>query len=464
MMGTAEGPARLSIIVPCRDHVLTVAHTVRRCLALPVRVEVVVADHGSTDGSRRVLRRLDDPRVKVVLCDGAGVGGAVKTAARCATAEFVAIQDAGLMHQPEELPRLLGHLEAGDAEIVCGSRFLGCHRSLTFGRMLANRALNLFANVLFNSCLTDLATGCRVLSTKLLNELELSSSGPEFGAEITARALRRGLRLLEVPVTCVASGQDGEAAGGWAEGLRLLGTLARERVRRGDPLDASLDTLSRLDVYTRWVASWVEPYVGARMMEVGAGKGSLARHFIDRELLCLCDYNQEYVQVLRSRFRHAPHVRCDRWDITDPGPAEEFRAMGLDTVLSSNVLEHIEDDLLAVRNMKSVLAPKGRLIVIVPAMQRIYGTLDQAFGHFRRYDRTTLGKLLEESGLEVEQIRYRNRLGAVGWWVQGRLFKSRYIPATSVLGFRLLWPLPRLIDRLWGGNVGQSLVAVGRVR
>lgn len=229
-----------------------------------------------------------------------------------------------------------------------------------------------------------------------------------------------------------------------------------------DPTGAA--TLERLAAdaprYNRWLTERVAPWVGQRVLEVGAGIGNMAEFFRDRERLVLAEPETEYRQRLAERFASDPHVRVVpvRLPAVDTGLAAER----LDTVICLNVLEHIEADEAALKAMRGLLQPGGRLVLLVPALQAIYGSLDTALGHYRRYGAAELRAKVTGAGMRLVHLEYFNMAGIFGWWLTGRVLKRTIIPRGSLRLYDALVPLFRL-ERMLPWRVGQSLIAIGQV-
>ena len=228
-----QGEPRVSVIVPVYNEADTVAEVVARVLALDPALEVVLVDDGSTDGTPAALADLpSDPRLLVHrLPANLGKGAAVRTGLALARGEFVVVQDADLELEPEELTRVLAPLLAGEAEAVYGSRFRQGRGGAPLGLYWANRALTLVANLLYRCRLTDEATGYKACSRELWLSLNLQAVGFELCPEVTAKLLRRGARIREVPVAYrPRSKQQGKKLRALRDGLRALWTLLKWRV------------------------------------------------------------------------------------------------------------------------------------------------------------------------------------------------------------------------------------------
>ena len=146
------------------------------------------------------------------------------------------------------------------------------------------------------------------------------------------------------------------------------------------------------------------PWLGQRVLEVGSGIGSFTRFLMGRDLIVATELNPRYLRILGNTFERHTRVEVMPLDLTDFDPAP-LAARSLDTILCLNVLEHVEDDREALRRLHASLAPGGRLLLVVPAHQRLYGAIDRAIDHHRRYERPGLAEKLEEAGFHVESMQ-----------------------------------------------------------
>jgi SAM-dependent methyltransferase len=212
----------------------------------------------------------------------------------------------------------------------------------------------------------------------------------------------------------------------------------------------------------RWIMDLVTPYLGKRLLEVGCGWGNVLQlidHSVD-EIVAI-DIDRESVDNVRQAYLDNPAVEAWQGDICD---SETVEAIGsaFDTVLSVNVLEHIEDDVLALTHMKKMLAPGGRLIVIVPAHLQLYTGMDQAIGHYRRYSKLDLADKLESVGCQVERLTYINGLGALGWYVTGRFLRKTTPPSDQLELMNKIVPILKRLEAMVEPPLGVSLLAVAR--
>ena len=234
-MSNVDGSARfskLSVIVPVYDERNTVVEIVRRMRAvdLPVDLEIVIVDDGSTDGTRDVLRQLADSTVRVVLHEhNQGKGAAIRTGLEKVTGDLVLIQDADLEYDPEDWPKLLNPVLRGKAQVVYGSRFTGERRNMLFLHWVGNRFLSLVTNVLYNTTLSDMETCYKLFDRTVLEGITINASRFEFEPEITAKLLRRGIRIYEVPISYTGREFEEGKKITWRDGFIALWTLVKYR-------------------------------------------------------------------------------------------------------------------------------------------------------------------------------------------------------------------------------------------
>lgn len=217
--------------------------------------------------------------------------------------------------------------------------------------------------------------------------------------------------------------------------------------------------LDRLDA---WLFEEIGPYVGDRVLEVGCGHGNLVRHLVDRELVIATDKDPKSVALVQEQFGHLSNVQAHAYDIVD-SPPDFLRSCALDTVISLNVLEHVEQDVAALSHMTQLLRFGGRVVLIVPAHQWLYGSMDASIGHYRRYDKRAMAEKLQGAGLQVENQFYFNALGTLGWFVNGRLLRQRVPPAQQLRWFNWIVPVVRWMERQVHPPFGLSLLSVARV-
>ena len=227
----------MSVLMPVFNERQTLVAAVESVLAVDLgggrELELIVVDDGSNDGTRELIEEAPwPPSVRVVRHDlNFGKGAAVRTALEQAQGEYSTILDADLEYDPSNLPALLAPLLAGEADAVYGVRGFQAHSAYSFWYVVGNKGVTFAANLLYNAWLSDLMTCHKLMSTALFRSLDLRARGFAIEAEITARLLRRGARIYEVPITYRARSRGEGKKLTSTDGLRVLAALARCRVR-----------------------------------------------------------------------------------------------------------------------------------------------------------------------------------------------------------------------------------------
>jgi glycosyltransferase involved in cell wall biosynthesis len=223
---------KLSVIVPVYDERNTVAEIVRRMRSvdIPLEREFVLVDDGSSDGTRDVLQQLTDSTVRVVYHErNRGKGAAIRTGLEQVTGDLVLIQDADLEYDPNDWPKLLAPVMSGKATVVYGSRFTGERRNMLFLHWVGNRFLSLVTNVLYNTTLSDMETCYKLFDRRVLDGMKLRAMRFDFEPEVTAKVLRRGIRIYEVPISYAGREFDEGKKITWRDGFIALWTLVKYR-------------------------------------------------------------------------------------------------------------------------------------------------------------------------------------------------------------------------------------------
>ncbi len=452
---------KLSVVMPVYNEIHTIEEILRRVRALPVDKEIIVVDDGSTDGTREVLQELDWPEVQVCFHDSnQGKGGALSTGFARTTGDVVVIQDADLEYHPDEIPALIAPILAGKADVVFGSRFLGARRVFMFSHWLGNQILTLMANVLYNTTLTDMETCYKAFRGPVARSLKLRARGFGCEPEMTAKVFRRHLRVYEVPISYDGRSYAEGKKITWLDGLKAIYWLLRCRIMVDDVGHETLRRMAATDRYSRHIVEQIRADVGQRVLEVGSGIGNISGHLGRRGVLVVSDISDHYLDLLRRRFAGNSRVQVVRYDLEE-GAREDLCQLGLDTVICLNVLEHVLDDGAALRGLAGLLGRGGRLILLVPAHPALYSSLDRNLDHHRRYSRRQLHDLLRNSGFVVERSFHLNALGALGWWLNGKVLRRKILPGGQLRLFNLMVGLLRL-ESWVRPPFGLSLVVTAR--
>jgi SAM-dependent methyltransferase len=340
------------------------------------------------------------------------------------------------------------------ADAVFGSRFAGgqVRRVLLYRHELGNKLLTFLCNMVTNLNVTDMETCYKAVRTDLFKSIPLRSNDFRLEPELTIKLAKREARLFEVPISYSGrTYQEGKKIN-WRDGYRALAAIIRfalsddvyQKDAYGSPI---LSRLGRAPKFNAWMADIVRPYCGNRVLEIGGGTGTVTLQLVPRWTYVASDVNPVYLRRLEALRRDRPYLSVA---FVDVARAETFPRLadGFDTVVCLNVIEHIDDDVEALRHIRSVLAANGRAIVLVPQGPWNHGTIDEALGHRRRYTEASLTSLAEAAGFTVERMMRFNRLGSLPWLVNGRLFRRQTVGLVQVRMLNLLTPLMRLVDRL----------------
>jgi glycosyltransferase involved in cell wall biosynthesis len=472
-------PTSLSVIVPVYNEQFLVAESLKRLAVLgesPLlrRIQVIVIDDASTDQTAQALARF---QTSLPIGDAGkfdwrfltqernqGKGAAVRRGIEVADCDLAVMHDADLEYHPHDLLKMIPLFLDEDADVIYGSRFLPgqFRRVLFFRHEIGNRLLTFLCDLVCDLNLTDMETCYKMMRTELLKSVPLESSDFRIEPELTIKLAKRGARIFEVPISYSGrTYQEGKKIN-WKDGVLALGAIlkyaASDRIYKEDEFgSAILARLSRAPRFTRWMADTVRPYVGQRVLEIGAGIGNLTVNLIPRPLYWATDINPLYLHSLRRLTQGKPYLRTQFTDVTMP---ETFpQEQQFDTVICLNVVEHVQDDLAALCSIHNILEAGGRAIILVPQGQWLYGTLDEVLGHCRRYSPEQLADVGKRAGFQVKEVLTFNRAGTPAWWLNGKLLRRKTFGLGQIKMLNLLTPLFRRAER-WMPFPALSLIGV----
>ena len=462
----------LSVLVPVYNERYLVETSLRRLLALRDDIihslEVIVVDDCSTDGSWEILQMIaaEDERVVLLRHErNMGKGAALRTALEQATGEISIVHDADLEYNPADIPSLLRPFAVEAADAVFGSRYLSSHyrRALMFRHTWTNKTLTFVANIFTDLNLSDIETCYKAIRTPLFQSIPLRHNDFRFEIEIAFKLAKRHARIFEAPISYLARSyqegkkithKDGVLALAAILRFWLIDDIYKEDVY-GSQILASVEKVRRFNL---WMGQLLAPYVGDRVLEIGAGIGTLTGQFIPREFYLASDINPSYLSYLRSYSIGKPYLRVRNLNAGTPSDFAGLEGK-FDTALMINVLEHVPDEQVALANIRSSLMPGGRAVILVPQHPALYGTLDRALDHRERYTRESLQRGLERAGFRVERIFDFNRFSVPGWWLNGKVIRRKTFSRVQLKVLQMSMPILRRLDGIlpWGGL---SLIAV----
>lgn len=210
-----------------------------------------------------------------------------------------------------------------------------------------------------------------------------------------------------------------------------------------------------------WLFDEIAPHLGHRILEIGCGLGNFTQMLVDRKLYVGIDISKSSVDYVNEHYQSLPNVHAEQMGANDKKLAD-LAHYEFDTVISVNVFEHLEDDLDALKNIKKVVK-KGKVILVVPAHRWLYGTMDSPIGHYRRYSKDSMLELLMAAQMSCNSQKYINFLGALGWFVNGRVLRQEIPPSGQLRLLNHIIPISRRIESLFNIPFGISLLAVAEI-
>lgn len=457
----------LSIIVPIFNERYFFEPSLKRILNLAgspfiSKIQIVIVDDCSTDLEEGILERvvsglprsLNDTSFEWILLRhprNMGKGQAIQTAIERLEGDITIIHDSDLEYDPKDIISILEVFVSEDADAVFGSRFLPARfkRALYFRHELGNKIITLLVDLVTDLNLTDVETCYKCVRTDLLKSIPLVSKDFRIEVELVIKLAKRDAKIFEVPISYHGRTYAEGKKINWVDGVLTLFAIARfaysDHIYTGDEYGSQiLGRLNRACRFNKWMSDTIRPYLGEHILEIGSGPGNLTRNLLPRKRYYATDINPLYLQALNRLKEGKPFLDVDFLDVTDG--ASFPQSSTIDTVICLNVLEHISDDLSALKNIYNLLDKNGRAIILVPNGPFLYGTLDEVLGHKRRYTKKQLEELGKQAGFTVKRIIGFNRIGSFAWFINGRILRKRTFSLLQISMLNVFTPLFKRLE------------------
>ncbi len=431
----------LSILIPVYNERAYIRASLTKVLAvnLPrgLERELVIVNDASTDGTEAVIHEFMQqyPEIKYYEQDyNQGKGAAIRRAIKEMSGEYAIIQDADLEYDPQEYAIVLRPLLEGHADVVYGSRFANreMRKILLYHHKLGNLFLTHLSNFFTGLDLTDMETCYKAFRSDVLKTIPLRSNRFGIEPEITAKIAKRDCSVYEVPISYYGRSYAEGKKIGWKDGVQAIYTILKYWLIDDCYSDEYTHSLQRRASsgrqFCRWMVEEVVPYIGNRTLEIGAGIGNISRMLPKKEKLTVTDQDLERVEMIEQIYADNELVDTAELDITSESAAAGFAGRGIDTVVMLSGVQKYEDDLQALKNVASILESGGRLLLLVPSNQGLFGSLDKEEGFLRRYSKQDIQVKLNEAGFTVERCSGVNSVLQPFWYLNSVLLKRTEIP------------------------------------
>jgi glycosyltransferase involved in cell wall biosynthesis len=458
----------LSIVVPAYNEQYLIEASLQRLWVLDQsprldHIKVIVVNDCSTDATEASLDRFrknletsqDFKKFSWVWLKhekNQGKGAAIRTALNRVDTELVVIHDADLEYHPRDLLQMIELFLYEDADAVFGSRFMpgGYKRALFFRHALGNKLLTFLCDVVCDLNLTDMETCYKMVRADLLKSIPLKSATFDVEPELAIKLAKRGARVFEVPINYSGRTYAEGKKINWKDGVRALWAICKYAV--SDEIYAAdgrggeiLLRLNRAPRFTKWMADVIKPYLGDRVLEIGAGIGNMTMQLTPRSIYWATDINLEYLDKLEDMQTTRPYLQVG---YTNGMAGDSFpEGQAFDTVVCLNVVEHLSDDLGALRNIYNALEEGGRAIILVPNGPNLFGSLDEILGHCRRYTPEELISVGQQAGFRLEKLLEFNRTGVPAWWLNAKILRRTTFGMLQIRVLNVLTPIFRRVDR-----------------
>lgn len=226
-----------------------------------------------------------------------------------------------------------------------------------------------------------------------------------------------------------------------------------------------LSVIEKADKFNYWMYETIKPHCKGKILEIGSGIGNISQFFINEKYnITLSDIRDNYCEILSNKFKtNQSGIEIININLVDQDFETKYAKYleTFDTVFALNVIEHIHDDSLALKNINKLLAKNGVVIILVPAYQALYNGIDKGLEHYRRYNQKSTNQILISANFKIIKESYFNAMGILGWYVSGKIQKNETIPANQMGLYNKLVPIFKLIDKLVFNKIGLSNISVG---
>jgi SAM-dependent methyltransferase len=307
----------------------------------------------------------------------------------------------------------------------------------------------------------------KVFRSEVIKDLNLESERFGFEPEVTVKIAKMRYRVYEVPVSYNGRSYAEGKKITWKDGFHSLWLLFRHSVLTSEFLksgvmEETLTKLTALHEFNQYIYESIAQHLGSSILEVGAGNGNITEFLLGAGDVVASDIDSSILKRLSLRFSGISNLKVMKWDISKPFPAKNL-SEGFDSVVCLNVLEHIEDNVSVLKNMKNVLKDhSGNLILLVPAHQYLFSEIDRKLGHHRRYDRDEIVNLLDRTGLEITYFTPFNMFGFFGWLLNGKILRKERLSTAQLELYRYLSSVFIQIEKILKQPFGLSHLIVAQ--
>lgn len=227
----------------------------------------------------------------------------------------------------------------------------------------------------------------------------------------------------------------------------------------------TLSVISKTVNFNNWMYQSIKPFIKGNVLEIGSGIGNITQYIInDKFKVTASDIRTDYCDILQNKFGKNQCLNAVKnIDIVHPDFNHQYKDLfsKFDTIIALNTIEHIENDLLAIKNCRKFLFENGNLIILVPANPALYNSFDKELKHFRRYTKAALENLFIKAGYKIQKTQYFNSIGVLGWWFSGNVLRNKTIQEGQMKLFDFMVPAFKIADKIVMNRAGLSLIVFG---